>query len=242
MGNTNFPTVCNFNKISYDTQLPTRSNNMKPSNTKVFIHNSFLLPDKASGHSHKSYLSDQRSIHKNCKDKKKFCKFSVYHQNVRGLRHKLDELLLSLSPNLPQVLCITEHHLTNAELDGLLIPQYDLGGNFCRKLYRCGGVCIFIRENIAFTKLDCDKITKEKDLEICAVKVHLSTANMVIICIYRSPAGDFHYFLTNLEMFLNSIFSNTNDIIICGDFNINYIQENKKKTTIAFLTCFLQFI
>ena len=52
---------------------------------------------------------------------------------------------------------------------------------------------------------------------------------MVIICIYRSPAGDFHYFLTHLEMFLNSIFSNTNNIIICGDFNINYMQENKKK-------------
>jgi hypothetical protein len=32
-----------------------------------------------------------------------------------------------LSPNLPQVLCITEHHLTNAEMDGMFAPQYALG-------------------------------------------------------------------------------------------------------------------
>jgi hypothetical protein len=132
-----------------------------------------------------------------------------------------------LSPNLPQVLCITEHHLTNAELDGMFVTQYDLGGKFCRKLYRCGGVFICIQENV-FSKLNCDKLTKEKDLEICAVKVHLSIANMVIISTYRSLDGDLHYFLTNLEMFLNSIYSNTIDIIICGDFNINYIQEEKK--------------
>jgi hypothetical protein len=44
-----------------------------------------------------------------------------------------------------------------------------------------------------------------------------------------SPAGDFKFFLANLEMFLNSIYINTIDIIICGDFNINNIQENHKK-------------
>jgi exonuclease III len=165
----------------------------------------------------------------------------VHHQNIRGLRHKLDELLISLSPNLPHVICITEHHLTNAELDGVFAPQYALGGNFCRKLYRCGGVCIFAQDNIAFSKINCDKLNKEKDLEMCAVKVHLVTKNMVIISIYRSPVGDFKFFLSNLEILLNSIYSNTIDIIICGDLNINYIQENHKKITVGFLTCFLQF-
>jgi exonuclease III len=102
---------------------------------------------------------------------------------------------------------------------------------------------IFIQDNIVFfSKINCDKLTKEKDLETCAVKIHSAITNMVVISIYRPPAGDFKFFLTNLEIFLNSIYSNTIDIIICGDFNINYIQENHKKITVGFLTCFLQFI
>jgi hypothetical protein len=147
----------------------------------------------------------QYNTRKNFNNNKDICKFSVYHQNIRGLRHKLDEFLMSLSPNLPQVICVTEHHLTNAEMDGVFAPQYAVGGNFCRKLYRCGGVCIFVQHNTVFSKMNCDKLNKEKDLEMCAVKVHSAITNMVIISTYRYPAGNFKFFLTNLEIFLNSI-------------------------------------
>jgi hypothetical protein len=55
-------------------------------------------------------------------------------------------------------------------------------------------VCIFIQDNIVFSKINCDKLNKENDLEMCAVKVHSAITNMVIISIYRSPAGDFNSF------------------------------------------------
>ena len=35
----------------------------------------------------------------------------IFHQNIRGLRNKIDELTLHLSDCVPQVLCFTEHHL-----------------------------------------------------------------------------------------------------------------------------------
>ena len=101
-----------------------------------------------------------------------------------------------MSPNLNQILCFTEHHLTNAEMDSLFITQYNHGGKFCRTLHKSSGVCIFIQENILFSNIDFDKLSEDKDLEICAVKLHLSTINIVIISKYRSPTGDFHYFYT----------------------------------------------
>jgi len=35
----------------------------------------------------------------------------IFHQNIRGLRNKIDELILHLLDCVPQVLCFTEHHL-----------------------------------------------------------------------------------------------------------------------------------
>jgi hypothetical protein len=35
----------------------------------------------------------------------------IYHQNIRGLRNKADELLSQWVSQSPHILCITEHHL-----------------------------------------------------------------------------------------------------------------------------------
>jgi len=37
--------------------------------------------------------------------------FTVFYQNIRGLRDKTSELLGSILPKLPHVVCLTEHHL-----------------------------------------------------------------------------------------------------------------------------------
>jgi hypothetical protein len=38
----------------------------------------------------------------------------VFHQNIGGLREKVDELISSISHNLPHILCLSEHHLTSS--------------------------------------------------------------------------------------------------------------------------------
>jgi hypothetical protein len=35
----------------------------------------------------------------------------IFHQNIRGLRLKYNEILCHLVDQTPQVLCFTEHHL-----------------------------------------------------------------------------------------------------------------------------------
>jgi exonuclease III len=68
---------------------------------------------------------------------------------------------------------------------------------------------------------------KEKDLELCAIQLHL--LNMCIVCVYRAPSGDFLYFIQNLEDFLNKLYRHLKNIIICGDVNINYFINNSYK-------------
>ena len=74
-----------------------------------------------------------------------------------------------------------------------------------------------------------DRYSNEKDIEICAVKLHISFRTIIIVTVYRSPAGNIDYFLNNLEGALNHNYNNTVDIILCGDFNINYFNDNQDK-------------
>ena len=47
----------------------------------------------------------------------------VIHQIIRGLRNKSSELLTSILPDIPQIICITEHHLNEQENESLFINQ-----------------------------------------------------------------------------------------------------------------------
>jgi len=69
--------------------------------------------------------------------------FTIFHQNIRTLRDKDQELLSHLFPNFPHVLCIIEHHLKVFELQNICIDHYTLGAHFCRTTYAKGGVVIY---------------------------------------------------------------------------------------------------
>ena len=79
--------------------------------------------------------------------------FTVYHQNIRGLSGKANELLSQLHPTLPHVLCLSEHHMRNSELQGTYIDNYTLGDSYCRTMYGMGGICIYIQKNLNCIKL-----------------------------------------------------------------------------------------
>jgi hypothetical protein len=65
-------------------------------------------------------------------------------------------------------------------------------------------------------------------MEVCALKISLLQKNFIIICVYRSPTGNFKYFLNQLEVILNKIHKTGTYIIVCGDFNIDHLVENDR--------------
>jgi hypothetical protein len=75
----------------------------------------------------------------------------IYHQNICGLRFKSGELLVSLYPELPDILCITEHHLNTMQIQLVSLDEYNLGTEICRQTYHKGGVCMFIHNRYSFS-------------------------------------------------------------------------------------------
>jgi hypothetical protein len=64
----------------------------------------------------------------------------IYHQNICGLRYKINELISHVYHKLPQIFCFSEHHLKYLESESLSIPNYKLGAYYCRNTFRKGGV------------------------------------------------------------------------------------------------------
>jgi exonuclease III len=161
--------------------------------------------------------------------------FMIFHQNVRGLKVKTNELMLQLLTEAPHLICLTEHHLKNYELDVTPISKYKLGANYCRKNLKNGGVCIYIQENLKYTNINLQKHCKEQDMEISAVQLKPNKKNTVMLCVYSAPSGDFDYFLNKFDNILDSLHNYKTELIICGNININYLDNNNKKKQLDYL-------
>jgi hypothetical protein len=61
---------------------------------------------------------------------------------------------------------------------------------------------------------------------MCAVKITLLTAMIYVICIYRSPTGNFVRYIKGIGTIPSQLSKPNIEIIICGDININYLDEN----------------
>jgi hypothetical protein len=76
-----------------------------------------------------------------------------------------------------------------------------IGTSFCRQTYSHGGVCVLVQKNIQFNTIKLDQYNKEKDLEICALKLNIGSINLTIDPhLATSPI-----FLNQLEAILNKI-------------------------------------
>jgi hypothetical protein len=78
--------------------------------------------------------------------------------------------MLSLLPEIPHLICFSEHHLQKEEINIIHIPEYNLASAYCRSNLKWGGVGIFIQD-IKFTNINLLKFNKEQDLEISAVNL-----------------------------------------------------------------------
>jgi len=121
---------------------------------------------------------------------------TIFHQNIWGLGPKSSELREHLHPDYPHALCLTEHHLKHYQIKNIQIENYKLGASFCRDQYEKGGIAIYIRKNLQCSNIDVSEYSKDKDIEICALKTLYCNLKICIISICRSPNGNFDCFFT----------------------------------------------
>lgn len=162
-------------------------------------------------------------------------KLTLICWNVQGILNKLDNIdVLNVDLNC-DVLCVTEHWLNNTEMSFLSLPGYINASQFCRTNKTRGGSVIFVK-NYMQTK-DCTQLTglaEELIFEISAVS--LPILKTVIVCVYRPPTGDITIFLNKLHDVLSVVHAMSYELILSGDFNLNFLLPTREVMEISNIT------
>ena len=99
--------------------------------------------------------------------------------------------------------------------------------SFSRSFRPGGGSGIFVRNILQCNYVDYLKeIGSENNFELSAVEI--IDFNFIVACIYRSPNGKFEEFLNKLESVIGKVQSRGKHILLCGDWNINFLQHSGK--------------
>ena len=130
------------------------------------------------------------------------------------------ECLLDTLIAKPNIIVLTETW-NSADTENLCSLRNFTAFHECRA-GRGGGVSIFCDKNFSCSRIDIGPLPYT-NFELCCVKILMETNKYVIILgIYRPPAGSILEFIENLEFLLdNGIFQNAEFVLVTGDININ---------------------
>jgi hypothetical protein len=92
---------------------------------------------------------------------------AIYHQNIRSIKGKEVELIIFLNDkcNKPDTVCISEHHLSVNELLTFSMSEYKMATVFSCSIFRNGGVCILVKDNVLYQVLDLSNLRTENIFE-----------------------------------------------------------------------------
>ena len=165
-----------------------------------------------------------KAIYENEDNYLKFKKKGLHfiHANVRSLFHKMSEMRYISKITNAAVIAITETWLDDSHTDdsvsieGYSIQRRDRKGH-------AGGVCIYVRNDIAFnTRIDLFN----EDLEDIWIEILLKNTKPIYVGVcYRNDKNN--NLLNCLENSMSKI-RQDHDIVILGDFNICLLNNKSK--------------
>jgi hypothetical protein len=155
---------------------------------------------------------------------------NLLHQNVCGISNKINEIEIYLEEqNRPlQYVCVSEHFLNKNSVTSLNIQNYKIACHNTRLTKKRGGTLILALNNRDTEGLVfCDKLYLAEVFEICGIRdIH---TGVHICCCYRAPySNNFGVFMERFELLLEQLFNKK--AIICGDFNVDLMTDNKQRS------------
>ena len=118
---------------------------------------------------------------------------------------------------------------------------FNLISDFSRTKQVRGGSAIFVKNGLQSKNIPfLINVSVESVIEMSGVCLYLNGRDTVAICsVYRPPSGDCNIFFEHLENAIRNIISKYRYIILCGDFNINYLDSSTNtKTLFDLFNCF----
>lgn len=158
-------------------------------------------------------------------------KMSIMHLNIQGIAGKRTQLEVILENHPVDILCISEHWLTNLEMSNYKINNYNLVNSFCRENHIRGGICIFAKPDLNFKSFSYNKcIEKSFEVTVIVNKNIIKDSTLFIITIYRSPNSDIDIFIEKMYELMCDLYKPGCYYIACGDINIDLLNKKNKIT------------
>jgi len=108
------------------------------------------------------------------------------------------------------------------------IGGFKLISAFCRNSSKHGGSSIYIKDGIVTNEINhFINICEEKNFEMSLID--LPTYKLSIVCIYRSLDGQLEKFMNKLEVVIQKLLNKNKILVLCGDWNIDLLQEDSDK-------------
>lgn len=153
---------------------------------------------------------------------------TVYYQNVRGLRSKLNQLAqsISYSTNACDVIALTETWLSNdlgdseLSLTGYTVFRCDRSHKTSGYL-RGGGVLIAVRST-----LKCNRIVlQEENIEQVFVLLELAGRTVIIAAVYLPPSSNIDLFERHCKTVHDVIMTYPRaNVYLLGDYNLPQVK------------------
>ena len=165
----------------------------------------------------------------------------IIQLNINGLISKIHEFDILLNELKPEVVFLSESHLTEKNINAINFEGYN-SYHFYRKNKKWGGSSIILKKEIFSTvieKTDFYDLQKEEIFELVAVEVEINGEKTLLTNIYRSPPKTSFLlddFFERFELFLSRRNPN-HTVFIGGDFNIDLQKDDKASTHFQDLVC-----
>ena len=165
--------------------------------------------------------------------------FSIFHCNIRSLPKNLtllNDMIYTLSSK-PDVLAVTETKLNENTVSNVDISGY----NFYHpdSLTAAGGAGIYVSQNLKTINTPDIKLSIDL-VESCWIEIHSKSErsgskNTIICCIYRHPKSNVDKFAEQLDELLQHLNQCKYQVILLGDFNIDFFQFTTHQSTERYL-------
>ena len=167
--------------------------------------------------------------------------FKIVHLNIRSLPKKINQLKAILEGSTIDILTISESWLHDkidtqlVQIQGYDIFRLDRKAQNSGGTKRGGGLVIYTKSSldVYVQERDCSS-TSDLDVQWIRVKRYM-TKDIVLANIYRPPTGKVHKALKTLESSLGTLVKPIDEVLIMGDFNVNYKNQKSqdyKKTQV----------
>ncbi|KAK9687362.1 hypothetical protein QE152_g36505 [Popillia japonica] len=153
--------------------------------------------------------------------------FSVFHQNVQYLNNSVEELQAFLADIPCDVVCITEHWMSEDQIKFAILENCNLVSHFCRDLHKHGGSAIYVSKKHNAEKLEeINKLSRLNVFECCGAEIFVNKRKVVVLCVYRPPSSDVSEFILHFENALTVSLQLSSFVFIAGDFNVNILEQS----------------